>query len=255
MSQLLGDREEPWEVRQRRLAVMSHEVGYTSAAGSFAWRVSEGGGARTAFGAGVGSWRVRAGRGVVCSVPSAAAVERPGRRPLAVHAAAVVGDHLRAPSCALPAGQFLVRAPCRRVTGVGGGHHSGPGRERGPAGRVEFLAEEIPNYGERHRCGEPISRSRSPWGRRPGRGRGDPAGRRPRRPDPARPTARRSCPAGASARRPRRARAGHGVPVPVQAPDADLGFDAHAAEVVRVHAADDRDSRPAFEASPVIDAA
>jgi len=32
-----------------------------------------------------------------------------------------------------------------------------PGRERGPAGRVEFLAEEIPNYGERHRCGEPIS--------------------------------------------------------------------------------------------------
>jgi hypothetical protein len=39
----------------------------------------------------------------------------------------------------------------------GGGHHSGPGRERGPAGRIAFLAEEIPNYGERHRCGEPIS--------------------------------------------------------------------------------------------------
>jgi hypothetical protein len=136
---------------------MSHEVGYTSAAGSFAWRVSEGGGARTAFGASVGSWRVRAGRGVVCSVPSATAVERPDRRPLAVHAAAVVGDHLRAASRALPVGQFLVHDPCRRVTGGGGGHHSGPGRERGPAGRIAFLAEEIPNYGERHRCGEPIS--------------------------------------------------------------------------------------------------
>ena len=135
---------------------MSHEVGYTSPAGSFAWRVSEGGGARTAFGAGVGSWRVRAGRGVVCSVPSAATVERPGRRPLAVHAAAVVGDHLRAASRALPVGQFLVHDPCRRVTEVGG-HHSGPGREREPAARVEFLAEEILYYGERHRCGEPIS--------------------------------------------------------------------------------------------------